>query len=149
MKNAATEREKGFRDQRGGGGKCLENRKKILNRGNELKNLLKRKELLPLEAQNKLLFECKKPRTARKNRLQAPGKQVPDVRCRVPGARFPLAADETGGSRGKGRYRVPGKQVPGAGFQASGIWGLEGSRPTRRATATCLLAQREWNPEQQ
>ncbi len=61
MKNAATARGKGFTDRRTGGGKCAENRKKILNSGNEPKNVLKAKDLEFSEAQNKLLFECKKP----------------------------------------------------------------------------------------
>jgi hypothetical protein len=34
-------RGKGFRDLRGGVGKCLENRKKILNNGNRTKKVLK------------------------------------------------------------------------------------------------------------
>ena len=63
MKDATTERKKRFREGRGGRWKCLENRKKILNSGNQPKNVLKTHELTISEAQNKLLFEPKKPRS--------------------------------------------------------------------------------------
>ena len=45
MKDAATARGKGFQDRRGAGGNRREDRKNILDRGNELKDLLKGKEL--------------------------------------------------------------------------------------------------------
>jgi hypothetical protein len=45
MRRLGSERAKGVRDQRGGRGKCVENRKKILNSGNEPKNVLKTHEL--------------------------------------------------------------------------------------------------------
>jgi hypothetical protein len=41
--------------------------KKILNRGNEAKNLLNKKDLAFSGAQNELFIECKKPRSKRKN----------------------------------------------------------------------------------
>ena len=43
---------------------------KILNRGNKAKDLLKRKELALLKAQNELVFERKKAPPKRKIRLQ-------------------------------------------------------------------------------
>ena len=45
MRRLASERAKGVRDRRGGSGKCVENRKKILNSGNEPKNMVKTKGL--------------------------------------------------------------------------------------------------------
>jgi hypothetical protein len=56
MRRLASERAKGVRDQRGDRGKCVENRKKILNSGNEPKNILKTKELAFLGAKNELVF---------------------------------------------------------------------------------------------
>ena len=64
----ASERAKGVRDQRGGSGKCVENRKKILNSGNEPKNVLKTKELSFSGAKNELVFERKKGQTKPKKR---------------------------------------------------------------------------------
>jgi hypothetical protein len=69
----------GFLDRRGGGRECLENRKKILNSGNEPKNMLTAKELAFSGAKKELVFECKKP-------ANEPKKQVPGVRFRVSGA---------------------------------------------------------------
>jgi hypothetical protein len=60
MRRLASERAKGVRDQRGGSGKCVENRKKILNSGNEPKNMLKTQELAFLGAKNELGFEGKR-----------------------------------------------------------------------------------------
>jgi hypothetical protein len=50
----------GVGNWRGGGGKCVEKRKKILNSGNEPKKLLKTKLLAFLGARNELVFECKR-----------------------------------------------------------------------------------------
>jgi hypothetical protein len=44
----------------GGGRKSAGNAKKILNRGNEPKDLLKTQGLAFLEAKNELFFECNK-----------------------------------------------------------------------------------------
>ncbi len=60
MRRLASERAKGVRDRRGGRGKCVENRKKILNSGNEPKNVLKTRELTFSEAKNELGFEGKR-----------------------------------------------------------------------------------------
>jgi hypothetical protein len=60
MRRLASERAKGVRDQRGGRGKCVENRKKILNSGNEPKNVLKTQELPFSGAKNELVFEGKR-----------------------------------------------------------------------------------------
>jgi hypothetical protein len=60
MRRLASERAKGVRDQRGGRGKCAENRKKILNSGNEPKNVLKTKALAFSGAKNELVFEGKR-----------------------------------------------------------------------------------------
>jgi hypothetical protein len=46
--------------------KCAGSRKKILNRGNEPKNLFKAKELAFLGAKNELVFQCQKTQTKRK-----------------------------------------------------------------------------------
>jgi hypothetical protein len=56
MRKLARERGKGLTDGRGGEGKYVENRKKILNSGNEPKNILKAKELVFSGAQNELVF---------------------------------------------------------------------------------------------
>jgi hypothetical protein len=66
MRKLGNKRGKQVANRRGGGGKCLENRKKILNRGNELKNLLKSKELTFSGAQNELVFERNKAQSKRK-----------------------------------------------------------------------------------
>jgi hypothetical protein len=66
MRRLASERGKRVRNRPGGGGKCVENRKKILNRGNEPKNMLKAKELTFSGAQNELVFERKKAQSKRK-----------------------------------------------------------------------------------
>jgi hypothetical protein len=66
MRKLASERGKGVRNRPGGGGKCVENRKKILNRGNEPKNILIAKELAFSGAKNELVFECKNAQTKRK-----------------------------------------------------------------------------------
>jgi hypothetical protein len=63
MRRLASERGEGVRNRRFGGGKCLENRKKILNRGNEPKNILKAKGLAFSGAKNELVFERKKAQT--------------------------------------------------------------------------------------
>jgi len=58
MRRLAGERAKGVRDQRGGRGKCVENRKKILNSGNEPKNVLQTQELAFSGAKNELVFRA-------------------------------------------------------------------------------------------
>ena len=55
MGNVGTERAKGTRNRLGGGAKRSANAKKILNRGNEPKDLLKTKDLAFSGAQNELL----------------------------------------------------------------------------------------------
>jgi hypothetical protein len=71
MRRLASERGKQLANRRGGGGKCVENGKKILNSGNEPKNILKAKELAPSGAKNELVFKCKRtpiePKKAVKN----------------------------------------------------------------------------------
>jgi hypothetical protein len=66
MRKLASERGKGVRSRPGGGGKCVENRKKILNRGNEPKNILIAKELAFSRGKNELVFERKKAQSKRK-----------------------------------------------------------------------------------
>jgi hypothetical protein len=66
MRKLASERGKQVANRRAGGQKCVENREKILNRGNEPKNLLKAKELAFSGAKNELVFECKKAQTNRR-----------------------------------------------------------------------------------
>jgi hypothetical protein len=53
-------------NRRGGGVKCVERQKKILNRGNELKDLLKIKELASSGEKNELVFERKTGPSRRK-----------------------------------------------------------------------------------
>jgi len=60
MRRLAGERAKGVADGGGGRGKCVENRKKILNSGNEPKNILKTKELEFSGAKNELVLEGKR-----------------------------------------------------------------------------------------
>ncbi|MGD0457614.1 MAG: hypothetical protein ABSC21_07695 [Terriglobia bacterium] len=66
MRKLASERGKQVANRLGGGGKWVENRKKILNSGNEPKNILKAKELAFSGAQNELVFERKKAQSKRK-----------------------------------------------------------------------------------
>jgi len=54
MKSAGREHGKEVRKRPAGGGKWQENAKKILNRGNELKDLLEIKDLEAFEAKNEL-----------------------------------------------------------------------------------------------
>ena len=68
MREFARERGMGVGNRRGGGGKCVENRTKILNSGNEPKNVLKAKEFALSGAQNKLVFERKKGQSNPKKR---------------------------------------------------------------------------------
>jgi hypothetical protein len=76
MKSAVTAREKWLRDRRGGG-KWLEDRKKILNRGNELKDLLKTNDLASFRAKNKpktdSILSAKRANQREKNRAQESG----------------------------------------------------------------------------
>jgi len=60
MRKLARERRKEVRNRPGGGRKWGENAKKILNRRNKAKDLLKTKELSFSGAQNGLLFAGKK-----------------------------------------------------------------------------------------
>jgi len=69
MESAGTERGKEVRKRPAEGGKWQENAKKILNGGNEPKELLKTQHLAFLGAKNEPNFECKNSRSKRKNRL--------------------------------------------------------------------------------
>jgi hypothetical protein len=60
MRKLASGRGKEVRNRPGGVGKWGENTKKILNRRNEPKNMLKAQELAFSGAQNELVFERKK-----------------------------------------------------------------------------------------
>jgi hypothetical protein len=60
MRKLAGERGKEVRNRPGGGGKWGEDSKKILNRRNEAKDLLKTQELTFFRAQNELVFAGKK-----------------------------------------------------------------------------------------
>ncbi len=98
MENAGTEGAKGIQNQHAGGAKRFRNAKKILNRGNEPKDLLKKQDLAFSAPQNKLFFECKKPRSKRRSRFRAPGprcqvqgEQVSRSRCQVSGTRSAVA----------------------------------------------------------
>ena len=63
MINAPADRSQGVLNRPAGGGKSAPNAKKILNRGNEPKNLLKAKELAFSGAQNEPNSHCNKPRS--------------------------------------------------------------------------------------
>jgi hypothetical protein len=79
----AQQRAQGVANRRGGRGKCVENRKKILNSGNEPKNMLKTQELSFSEAKNELVFEGKRTQIKAKNMAKSP--PVDAVRpCSVP-----------------------------------------------------------------
>ena len=67
MEHGATARAQGVPNRRGGRGKCVENRKKILNSGNEPKNMLKTQELSFSGAKNELVFEGKRTQIKAKN----------------------------------------------------------------------------------
>ena len=72
MRRLASERAKGGADRRGGRGKCVENRKKILNSGNEPKNVLNTKELSFSGAKNELVFEVQKTQNKPKKAAKKP-----------------------------------------------------------------------------
>jgi hypothetical protein len=59
MESAGTERGKEIRKRPAGDGKWQEDAKKILNRGNEPKDLLKTEHLAFFGTKNELNFECK------------------------------------------------------------------------------------------
>jgi len=68
MRRLARERGNLIGNRRGSGGKCVEKRKKILNSGNEPKNVLTTKELAFSGAKNELVFQRKKGQSKRKMR---------------------------------------------------------------------------------
>jgi hypothetical protein len=105
MENAGTERAKGTRNRAGGGAKRSGHAKKILNRGNKAKDLLKRQDLAFSGAKNELFFECRKPRSKRKNSGCSAVSVPPRGR---PGAPQKQKAEERGeGYRGQGKGPVP------------------------------------------
>jgi hypothetical protein len=61
MVKAPADRSQRVQNRAAGGGKSAQNAKKILNRGNEPKNLLKAKELAFSGAQNEPNFQGQKP----------------------------------------------------------------------------------------
>jgi hypothetical protein len=63
MTDAPADRSQGVLKRAAGGGKSAQNAKKILNRGNEPKELLKAKELALSGAQNEPNFHYNKPRS--------------------------------------------------------------------------------------
>jgi hypothetical protein len=71
MTKALADRSQGVLNRAAGGGKSAQNAKKILNRGNELKNLLKAKELAFSGAQNELVFERSKCQSKLRIRLKS------------------------------------------------------------------------------
>jgi hypothetical protein len=73
MDSAGKERGNGIRRRPAGGAKRLENARKILNRGNEPKDVLQTQDLAFLGAQNEPNFECKKEPIEAKKRVLAPG----------------------------------------------------------------------------
>jgi hypothetical protein len=69
MESAGRERGKEIRKWPAEGGKWQENARKILNRGNEPKDLLKTQHLAFLGAENEPNFECRRSRSKRKSGL--------------------------------------------------------------------------------
>jgi len=63
MTNARAARSQGVPNRAAGGGKSAQNAKKILNRGNEAKNILETNELAFSGAQNEPNFQCRKPQS--------------------------------------------------------------------------------------
>jgi hypothetical protein len=59
-------------ERKAAAGKRRENGKKMLNRGNKPKDLLKTNGLGVFRAKNKLVFWCKNPQTKRKKGLKMP-----------------------------------------------------------------------------
>jgi hypothetical protein len=59
MRECTNQRGKEFGNRPGGGGKCMENPKKILNRRNELNKSFRINKSYKKRTQNELLFECK------------------------------------------------------------------------------------------
>jgi hypothetical protein len=130
MENAGTEGAKGIQNRHGGDGKRFGNAKKILNRGNELKDLLKTQHLAVFGAKNELKtnsilsaksadqsgevgFRCQGLGVGgwglgaglRFRGQESGGRKsrfrVPDVRCQGPEVRLP-------GSTMRRRYYLPG-----------------------------------------
>ena len=60
MRERKSQRGKEFGNRPGGGGKCMEKRKKILNRRNELNKSFRINKSSKKRTQNELVFECKK-----------------------------------------------------------------------------------------
>jgi hypothetical protein len=63
MIKAPADRSQGVPNRAAGGWKSAQNAKKILNRGNEPKNILKTMELAFFGAQNEPNFQCQKPQS--------------------------------------------------------------------------------------
>jgi hypothetical protein len=68
MTNAPADRSQEVLNRAAGGGKSAQNAKKILNRGNEAKNILKTNELAFSGAQNEPNSHCQKPQSKPKRR---------------------------------------------------------------------------------
>jgi hypothetical protein len=107
MENARTERAKGIRNRPGAGAKGSGNAKKILNRGNEAKDLLNTQDVAFLGPQNELFFSAENPDRSEKTAGVA---QVPS---------------RPSGDLGlfKGRSRKGRFQVSGFRCQVSGVRG--------------------------
>ena len=71
MTKALADRFQGVPNRAGGGGKSAQSAKKILNRGNEPKNLLKTQGLEFSGAQNELVFERSKRQSKLRIRLKS------------------------------------------------------------------------------
>ena len=63
MRERTSQRGKKVGNRPGGGGKCVENRKKILNRRNELNKSFRINKSPKKRTQNELVFECKNGQT--------------------------------------------------------------------------------------
>jgi hypothetical protein len=87
VEHGATARPQGVPNRPAGGGRWAEIGKKMLFRGNELKILLKIKNLAFSGPQNELLFECRKPQS--KQRIW------PKIHDWTPCARLPCSHSES------------------------------------------------------
>jgi hypothetical protein len=147
MTNEPPDHLEGVLNRPGGGAKRSGNAKKILNRGNEAKHLLKAQDLAFSGPQNKLFFECKKPRSKRKNRGCSAGPVPPDGRPR------PLQKQKSEEQQSGVRIQEPGVRMksicsprlpsaccrPPAAFEGSSSW--RDSWPVLQTTTTCHRRQ--------
>ena len=112
MTNEPPDHLEGVLNRPGGGAKRSGNAKKILNRGNEAKHLLKAQDLAFSGPQNKLFFECKNPDQSEKTAAVA---QFPSLPARDLGL---LKSRRQKSRIRKSGFRCQEAEGPGAGARA-------------------------------